>query len=321
MPTQLSTVFISSTALDLGPYRDRLAEVARRLNLHDIAMEHFGARDEKPLAECLELVRDSDYFVGIYAHRYGFVPEAETRSITELEYDAASEAGLQRLIFLVDPSVAWLPAMIDGGSAAADAPVLQGAVGQAAHLRAVHFARRSGGQGGDGAEPGCQEVPAGRRHARRRPPSPPRGSVLTVSSRRARTGHNVVMPRRLDPGGSTSPTTSTRPAGRARSPTSWCTSPAAGAPAGTTLPAPSSTSARSGAIGSFGSRSRAIDPLGIWLSAYGSPLCVCRVTFTDGEQVVLSRFLNIDVLDATAGGEIGTPSAVAEPSTPAAVGP
>jgi hypothetical protein len=55
-------------------------------------------------------------------------------------------------------------------------------------------------------------------------------------------------------------------------------------------------------------------PLGIWLSACGSPLCVCRVTFRDGEQVVLSRFLNIGALDGTTGDESGTPSPVAEPT-------
>ena len=74
MPTQLSTVFISSTALDLGPHRDRLSQVARRL------------------------------------------------------------------IFLVDDSVPWLPAMIDGGDAAARLQTFKESLRQRHPLRAVHLA-------------------------------------------------------------------------------------------------------------------------------------------------------------------------------------
>ena len=33
-------------------------------------------------------------------------------------------------------------------------------------------------------------------------------------------------------------------------------------------------------------------PIGIWISAYGPSLCVCRVTFTDGYQATISRYLD-----------------------------
>jgi len=80
-------------------------------------MEHFGARDERPAEECVRLVtKESDIFVGIYAHRYGFVPDGGEISISEMEYKAASEAALPRFIYVVDEDQPWLPVYIDGGS-------------------------------------------------------------------------------------------------------------------------------------------------------------------------------------------------------------
>jgi hypothetical protein len=82
-------------------------------------MERFGARDATPLAECERLIKEeSDYFVGIYAYRYGFMPAGQRYSITQLEYMAATEAGLPRLIYIVAEDVPWLPAMIDVGEPA-----------------------------------------------------------------------------------------------------------------------------------------------------------------------------------------------------------
>jgi prokaryotic YEATS domain len=37
------------------------------------------------------------------------------------------------------------------------------------------------------------------------------------------------------------------------------------------------------------------EPIGIRTSAYGSALCVCRVTFTDGYQVLLHRYIDLEM--------------------------
>jgi len=80
-------------------------------------MEHFGARDERPAEECVRIVREeSDVFVGIYAHRYGFVPDGSSTSISEMEYLAASEVSLPRFIYVVDENHPWLPGCIDTGT-------------------------------------------------------------------------------------------------------------------------------------------------------------------------------------------------------------
>ena len=109
-------VFLSSTFTDLAEYRQTVQGAIRQLGAVDVSMEHFGARDERPAEECVRLVREeSDLFVGIYAHRYGYVPDQADVSISEMEYKAASEASLPRFIYLVDENLPWIPAHIDMG--------------------------------------------------------------------------------------------------------------------------------------------------------------------------------------------------------------
>lgn len=110
-------VFLSSTFTDLADYRSTVQGAIRQLGAIDVSMEHFGARDERPADECIRLVsQESDLFVGIYAHKYGYVPDGDEFSISEMEYKAASEASLPRFIYIVDENQPWLPAYIDSGT-------------------------------------------------------------------------------------------------------------------------------------------------------------------------------------------------------------
>jgi hypothetical protein len=70
-------------------------------------METFGSRPEEATTACLSDVDACDIFIGIYAHRYGFIPEASSLSITELEFDHAREKGKPILAFIVDPDYQW----------------------------------------------------------------------------------------------------------------------------------------------------------------------------------------------------------------------
>src|SRR5947209_494085 len=111
-------VFISSTFNDLQDYRLSVQSGIRQLGLEDISMENFGARDERPREECLRIIkRESDYFVGIYAHRYGFIPEGDKLSITQLEYTAAVETGIPKLIYVMDDEFPVPPKYVDDGEA------------------------------------------------------------------------------------------------------------------------------------------------------------------------------------------------------------
>src|SRR5580658_4917415 len=70
-------------------------------------MAYFTARDVKPADYCAEKVRDCDVYVGLIGLRYGSpVWDRPQVSYTELEFAAATEAGLPRLVFVLDEDAA-----------------------------------------------------------------------------------------------------------------------------------------------------------------------------------------------------------------------
>ncbi len=108
-------VFISSTYKDLIDYRTAAIRAVEGTNYHASKMEVFGARPDEPLDACLKEVEESDLFIGIYALRYGFVPEGADISITEREYVHAKELGRPIYCFLLDEdNQGWLTKWIEG---------------------------------------------------------------------------------------------------------------------------------------------------------------------------------------------------------------
>ena len=106
-------VFISSTFVDLEAYRRVAIDVVNGHNCQPLAMKYFGARPEDPTAVCEEEVRACDIFVGIYAHRYGFIPAGQPKSITQQEYELAQTLGKPCLGFIVHKDFAWKPEFIE----------------------------------------------------------------------------------------------------------------------------------------------------------------------------------------------------------------
>lgn len=100
-------VYVSSTYQDLKHCRSAIRLALQRMGVDDVAMETYTAGEERPLDRCLDDVRAADVYVGVLAWRYGFVPAQETASITELEYRTAGEAGVPRLMFVLDPDAMW----------------------------------------------------------------------------------------------------------------------------------------------------------------------------------------------------------------------
>ncbi|HKZ40073.1 MAG TPA: DUF4062 domain-containing protein, partial [Candidatus Hodarchaeales archaeon] len=107
-------VFISSTYKDLIDYRTAAIEAVEGTSYQAVKMEVFGARSNEPIKACLEEIEQSDLFIGIYAHRYGYVSDGSEISITEMEYLHAKTLGRPIYCFVVDEeNQPWLPKWIE----------------------------------------------------------------------------------------------------------------------------------------------------------------------------------------------------------------
>jgi O-acetyl-ADP-ribose deacetylase (regulator of RNase III) len=112
----MSRIYISSTFEDLKDYRQHVCRQLRRAGHDVVAMEDYVAQDERPLTNCLNDISGCDLYIGIFAWRYGYVPKDNNPkylSITELEYRHAVNEVKECLVFLLDDSVAWPPALQD----------------------------------------------------------------------------------------------------------------------------------------------------------------------------------------------------------------
>jgi hypothetical protein len=105
--------FLSSTYVDLVSHRKAAAEAVERLGHQVGHMEVFGARPEEASEVCRSEIDECDLFVGIYAHRYGYVPDGSRVSITEAEFDHARKTNKPLFCFLVDEDHPWPPKMIE----------------------------------------------------------------------------------------------------------------------------------------------------------------------------------------------------------------
>lgn len=99
--TEVKKVIVSSTVLDLPLHRQKVRDACLRLRLLPLMMEQLPATSADAVRVSRGLVNDADMYVGVFAHRYGFVPDAQETSITEMEYELAKQRGIERLIFVM----------------------------------------------------------------------------------------------------------------------------------------------------------------------------------------------------------------------------
>ncbi len=97
-------IFVGCTSRDLEKHRDAVRHLVDMFDEHPVVMGDFGARDGDATDVSLERVRSCDIYVLLLGWRYGTIPADETLSVTHLEYRAAKDAGMPRLIFLADPA-------------------------------------------------------------------------------------------------------------------------------------------------------------------------------------------------------------------------
>src|SRR5450755_3826574 len=92
-----------------------------RAGMAPVDMRYFAARDGKPADYCRQRVAGCEIYVALVGFRYGSIVPGEEISYTELEFEAASAAGVPRLVFLLEE-----PTGQPGGSADADRDLAEG---------------------------------------------------------------------------------------------------------------------------------------------------------------------------------------------------
>ena len=110
-------VMISSTTKDLAEHRTMVLEACRRVGLDVSRMEELPALDKDAAEISVAMVRQADVYIGVFAHRYGYVPDGSDISVIEMEYKEAVANKIPRLCFLIDEDLPVSPKMMDIGLA------------------------------------------------------------------------------------------------------------------------------------------------------------------------------------------------------------
>src|SRR5215468_7632196 len=116
MGAQPLRVFVSHTSeLAAFPEKQSYVEAAcvavRRAGGVAVEMADFGARDQRSPEVCRAEVLGCDVYLVVIGFRYGTpVPGRDDRvSYVEFEFDVAGEAGMPRLVFLLDEATTTIP--------------------------------------------------------------------------------------------------------------------------------------------------------------------------------------------------------------------
>src|SRR5260370_25631530 len=99
--------FVSSTFEDLKEYREQVIATLRKSGIQVDPMEEWTADPRAATAFCLDRLEGCDLCVLLVAFRRGFVPDGVTLSITQMEYNAARQRGIDVLVFLLDDDAEW----------------------------------------------------------------------------------------------------------------------------------------------------------------------------------------------------------------------
>ena len=108
-------VFVSHTA-DMArfpegrPFVQAAQDAVVRAGMAPVDMRYFAARDGRPADYCRARVRECEIYVAVVGFRYGSLVPGDAVSYTETEFQAACEAGVPRLVFLLEEAACPLGA-------------------------------------------------------------------------------------------------------------------------------------------------------------------------------------------------------------------
>jgi tetratricopeptide (TPR) repeat protein len=100
-------VFVSHTA-DMArfpegrPFVQAVLDAVGRAGMAPVDMRYFAARDGSPADYCRTRVGECEVYLAVVGFRYGSVVPGETASYTEIEFQAACDTGVPRLVFLLE---------------------------------------------------------------------------------------------------------------------------------------------------------------------------------------------------------------------------
>jgi hypothetical protein len=100
-------VFVSHTSdMALFPEGRSFVQAALdavgRAGMAPVDMRYFAARDSRPADYCRARVAESEIYVALVGFQYGSLIPGDEISYTEMEFRAASDAGVPRLVFLLE---------------------------------------------------------------------------------------------------------------------------------------------------------------------------------------------------------------------------
>lgn len=111
-------VFVSSTILDMEPYREAVRTALNKADCLAYGFERFTAAAVPPIEVCYNELEASQIYICVLGMRYGSIDENSKKSYTHLEFEKARELGKPTLVFLVDENkVQFSLSEIDMGEA------------------------------------------------------------------------------------------------------------------------------------------------------------------------------------------------------------
>jgi hypothetical protein len=114
------SVMVSSTVRDLPKHREQVMHACLSAPQPFVPrmMEHLPASSADAEAASIALVDSADIYLGVFGHRYGYMPAGAEISVTEMEYRRAVQRAMPRLVFLMAPDHPLTAADVETGPGA-----------------------------------------------------------------------------------------------------------------------------------------------------------------------------------------------------------